>query len=664
MLNPAQTDRWFTLAELAALDLPGIPNTRRGLAMQADREEWNHEAAEGRLWRRRQGRGGGIEYWIGVLPSFTQAKLLAKEAAQHPAPARDTALRQLSDEAAWQAYDRAADKHKQSAAKRVAALDAVETLVAQGRSRTVAIMEVAATHDVSRTAIYAWAALVDGVPRAHWLARLVPQYVGAKGPRAACADDAWEWLRARYLLPNRPTFEACFRDLQQVAVQKGWQLPSARTLRRRIDALPATVVAWHREGPDATDRMFPAQRRDRSHLHALQWVNADGHKFDVFVKWPDGTVARPMAVFFQDLYSGKLLTYRVAQAETGDTFRLAFSDVVEKYGIPGAVTIDNTLAAANKTMSGGLKRRFRFKVREEEPLGIFASLGVAVHWAKPFSGQSKPIERAFGDLARDVARHPAFVGAWTGNKPSDKPHDYGKKSVPLAEFLAVLEPAIAEHNARPGRAALNCRGRSFDDTFAESYASAPITRATEAQRRIFLLAAEEVRVRRDGTIHLLGNRYHDARLVELRGRNVALRFDPDRLHAPVHVYLANGDYFCTAECWADQGFGDTDAARRTASAVRLRRRGLKLLADAEARISAEQLARDIAAAQRDIPDPPAPQIVRPLFRGAVALKPKHETEEETSEARSERLFVAARASMRQAKTPAHLRVISHDDPEA
>jgi hypothetical protein len=664
MLNPAQTDRWFTLAELAALDLPGIPNTRRGLAMQADREEWNHEAAEGRLWRRRQGRGGGIEYWIGVLPSFTQAKLLAKEAAQNPAPARDTALRQLSDEAAWQGYDRAADKHKQSAAKRVAALDAVETLVAQGRSRTVAIMEVAATHDVSRTAIYAWAALVDGVPRAHWLARLVPQYVGAKGPRAACADDAWEWLRARYLLPNRPTFEACWRDLQQVAVQKGWQLPSARTLRRRIDALPATVVAWHREGPDATDRMFPAQRRDRSHLHALQWVNADGHKFDVFVKWPDGTVARPMAVFFQDLYSGKLLTWRVAQAETGDTFRLAFSDVVERYGIPGAVTIDNTLAAANKTMSGGLKRRFRFRVREEEPLGIFASLGVAVHWAKPFSGQSKPIERAFGDLARDIARHPAFVGAWTGNKPTDKPFDYGKKSVPLAEFLAVLEPAIAEHNARPGRAALNCRGRSFDDTFAESYATAPITRATEAQRRIFLLAAEEVRVRRDGTIHLLGNRYHDARLVELRGRNVALRFDPDKLHAPVHVYLANGDYFCTAECWSDQGFGDTEAARRTASAVRLRRRGLKALADAEARISAEQLARDIAAAQRDIPDPPAPQIVRPLFRGAVALKPKPEMEEETSEARSERLFVAARASMRQGQAPAHLRVISHDDPEA
>jgi phage repressor protein C with HTH and peptisase S24 domain len=237
MTNAAQTNKWFTLAELAALDLPGIPTTRRGLALQAQREEWGHPAAEGRLWRRRQGRGGGIEYWIGVLPSLTQAKLLAKEAAQNPAPSREATLQRLGDEAAWQAYDRAQDKHKQRAAKRVAALDALETLVLHGQPRSLAMMEVAATHDVSRAALYAWAALVDGVPRAHWLARLVPQYVGTKGPRAACDDDAWEWMRARYLLPSGPTFEACFRDLQQVAAQKGWRLPSAQTLRRRISKL-------------------------------------------------------------------------------------------------------------------------------------------------------------------------------------------------------------------------------------------------------------------------------------------------------------------------------------------------------------------------------------------------------------------------------------------
>ena len=241
-MNTVPTNRWFTLAELAALDLPGLPTTRRGLAQQAEREEWGHPAAEGRLWRRRAGRGGGIEYWGGVLPSFTQAKLLAKEAATTPTPARDAALPQLSDEAAWQAYDRAPEKHKKRAAARVAALDAVQSLVAQGRPRSIAMMEVSATHKVSRTALYVWSALLEDAPRAHWLARLMPQYVGRSGPRAACADDAWEWLRARYQLPNRPTFEACYRDLKQVAAQKGWRLPSAQTLRRRISTLNKSSV--------------------------------------------------------------------------------------------------------------------------------------------------------------------------------------------------------------------------------------------------------------------------------------------------------------------------------------------------------------------------------------------------------------------------------------
>jgi hypothetical protein len=654
---------WFTAAEIAALDLPGMPDTRRGVAMVAEREEWGRPDAEGHLWRRRKGRGGGIEYAIHVLPSFTRARLLARLGAAEAPTERDARLKRLSDEAAWAAYDRASDKRKARAGDRLAALQAVEALVSAGRPRSLAMMEVAAARGVSRSQLYAWSALVEGVPRTSWLARLLPQFAGATGPRATCDEDAWEWLKSHYLRPAKPTFEQCWRDLRKVAAQRGWRLPSERTMRRRIGALDPVVVAYHRDGVEAAARMFPAQRRDRSMLHAMQWLNADGHRFDVFARWEDGTVARPMVVFFQDLYSGKILAWRVAQAETGDSFRLAFGDVVETWGIPDAVTIDNTLAAANKTMSGGIRRRFRFKVRAEEPLGIFPMLGVQVHWTKPRSGQSKPIERAFGDFARDIARHPAFAGAYTGNSPAAKPEDYGRKAVPIAEFVAVLEAGIAEHNARPGRTAPVCRGRSFDETFAASYAEAPIRRATAEQRRILLLAAEEVRVRRDGTIHLLGNRYHDPALSRHIGRPVVIRFDPDRLHAPVHVYNAAGDFLVTAECWADTGFGDTEAARRTAAAAKQRRKGLRLLAEAEARISAEQLARDLAAVRRGEPETPAPQVVRPLFRGAAALKPitEEKEEHESSAERSERLFVAARRALRGAGTAPQLRLVPDED---
>ncbi|WP_245528436.1 transposase domain-containing protein [Gluconobacter morbifer] len=53
-------------------------------------------------------------------------------------------------------------------------------------------------------------------------------------------------------------------------------------------------------------------------------------------------------------------------------------------------------AVASET--GGIPNRFRFKVKEDEPVGIMTQLGVEVHWTTPYSGQSKPIERAWTGL--------------------------------------------------------------------------------------------------------------------------------------------------------------------------------------------------------------------------------------------------------------------------
>ncbi|VEI46997.1 Bacteriophage Mu transposase [Actinobacillus equuli] len=45
-------------------------------------------------------------------------------------------------------------------------------------------------------------------------------------------------------------------------------------------------------------------------------------------------------------------------------------DVIYKYGIPRHITIDNTRAAANKWMTGGVPNRYRFKVKPDDPKGI------------------------------------------------------------------------------------------------------------------------------------------------------------------------------------------------------------------------------------------------------------------------------------------------------
>ncbi|MGD9865495.1 MAG: DNA-binding protein, partial [Pseudodonghicola sp.] len=68
----------MTLAEIASLDLPGLPASARGLAKRAQAEGW---AQRGHLVRKRGGKGGGLEYSIELLPEEARAALVAREGA-------------------------------------------------------------------------------------------------------------------------------------------------------------------------------------------------------------------------------------------------------------------------------------------------------------------------------------------------------------------------------------------------------------------------------------------------------------------------------------------------------------------------------------------------------------------------------------------------------
>lgn len=182
---------------------------------------------------------------------------------------------------------------------------------------------------------------------------------------------------------------------------------------------------------------------------------------------------------------------------------------------------------------------------------------------------------------------------------------------------------MALHNARLGRSGGVARGRSFDQVFAESYAAAPIGKATPEQMRMALLTAEQIRVnRQDGVVELYGNRYWSEDLSRHHGARVTVRFDPDNLHSEIYLYDQAGRFLTAAQLIADVGFDDVEGAKATkkrlTDARRKRREGLE----------AEQLldAAELAAMQPSIVDLPLPQpaVLRPVkHRGnaAVALQP-------------------------------------------
>lgn len=607
-------DRWYGATELAGL--PGLPKTHSAVIRVAKRELW--------VFRQRPGRGGGREYAFTSLPAQTQAALALRECrlatTTRPETRKDAAVARVEIESAWERYERAPDRLKDVAKQRLRALQAVDALaqgglpLMQARAQVAAQMQREGVKGGSVQSLCRWAADVAGVDRAYWLAMLLPAYTG-RTATAEIETAAWDIFKADFLRLEAPSAASCYRRLERIAAQNpDWvPLPALRTFLRRIDreiARPVLLLA--RKGEEALMRAFPAQERDRGVFSALEAVNADGHVWDVGVTFPDGTKGRPVIVGFQDLYSGKIVGWRLGQTESADLVRLAFADMVTTYGIPSAVWLDNGRAFASKYLTGGTPNRYRFKVREEDPAGIITALGVQVHWVTPYHGQAKPIERAWRDFCDGIAKHPAFAGAWLGNNVANKPENYGSRTVPWAEFERVINEEIAAHNARIGRRSKVCAGRSFDQAFGESYATATVRKATAEQLRTLLLAAEAVTASAvDGSVRLAGNRYWCEALARHAGSKLVLRFDPMSLHTCVHAYQLDGTYIGEAACVASVGFADTNASREHARAKTQWRRAAKQQLAAERRMEAAAVAAQLPASGPE--ELPAAGVVAPMF---------------------------------------------------
>lgn len=622
-MSPAAPGQlWWTAAELAGAGLPDLPGTRQGIEAHARRLGWRGDPG---LARRREGRGGGWEYHWRLLPPAAQAALV-KGASASVSEAGVTETLKPDRAEVWAWYDALPEAVKRQAAGRLAAIQQVEAL-APALGKHLAVARVAGEAGVSARTVWNWFGLVEAVDPADRLAYLAPRHRGSvRRAREAAVDEAfWDWLRADYLRLARPSFATAWRRAVAVARAKGWRIAPERTMRRRLDArVSKETQTLLRLGPEALRRMFPPQVRDKTALVALEAVDADFHRFDVFVAWPgEARPVRPQMVAFQDIHSGRILSWRLDLTPNSTAVQLAAGDMIEAWGIPQTVILDNGREFAAKAITGGAATRYRFKLRDDDPLGLFTALGCQIVWATPYSGQSKPIERAFRDMCDAIARDPRLDGAWTGNRPDAKPEDYGSRAVPLEEFTRVVAQGIEEHNTRQGRRSEVACGRSFAEVFDASYAVAPIRKATAAQRRLWLMGAEGLRADSRGEVRLMENRYWAPWMAGIAGERVIVRFDPADLHAGVHVYSADNRYLGEAECRQKAGFLSVEDARIHARARAEWMRAEKRAAEAHRKLTAQELGRDLDAIATGPAPAPAAKVVRAQFGRprAVATRP-------------------------------------------
>ena len=320
--------QWVSAQELAGV--AGLSRNDRNIRRMAEKEGWPTQT--------RPGRAKEKEYAYASLPQGVQAALALRWWATEVED--DKGVMQKAKDGtsshiqhAWANYALLKNPSKAKAQHRMAALMALQTLQANGQTLKQAIAALRAQGAVpNRSTVFRWLKSVHGVPQPHWLPFLGSKFTGGNQP-AHCPPEIWDFFKSDYLRLERPAAKACYRRAKQVAAKAGLEIPSLDTFARRLkQRVSPQVIALARGGGEALSKTIPAQKRSVADLFALALVCGDGHRFDVFTKWAEiEKPVRPMLLGLQDVYSRKILAWRIGLNENTALVRLAFADLLRDW---------------------------------------------------------------------------------------------------------------------------------------------------------------------------------------------------------------------------------------------------------------------------------------------------------------------------------------------
>lgn len=232
---------------------------------------------------------------------------------------------------------------------------------------------------------------------------------------------------------KRVRLEAVY-SLQRYCTEQGVELPTAAysISRRRVEELryhSAVDIMAH----DAKrhDNAKARIRRDNSRFLPMAQVVMDVKPLDCVLMRPDGTLAYPKLIGFQDTGTHRLYG-RIVLLPQGEGVRQehvtsAFLDMVDDddWGLPQQLYCDN----------GSEYKHFEL-IREALKMVAHEGARVIVH-AKPYSGASKPIESKFSVIDRHIT---SLMAGYTGSNRMDKKiQRMGKQAEPYAGSIDDFE---------------------------------------------------------------------------------------------------------------------------------------------------------------------------------------------------------------------------------
>ena len=358
----------------------------------------------------------------------------------------------------------------------------------------------------------------------HGIAGLVPQYARRRGGAGASFDEkAKEIINSLYLDLRKPSAASVARDLAQF----GYDLKYV-TVNRYIKEIPNSVKVFYREGQKAYhDKFDPYIERDYTLFKAMEWGCGDHHIFD-FVITHEGRIFRPWVTLFMDMRSRTITGWWIDVVPNTLTIMRAFAQSVDRYGLFENMLVDN-----GKDFRSEWKERRTKPEKETLELieGVLQDCKTNVHFATPYRGQSKPVERFFRSVCELFSKTQDFyVGSNTVDAPEDKKLFWGRingrdkieVTYTLEQLRRDFEQFVTWFNSSWQHSGQGMDGKPPNKVFAETF---ECKREMPEEYRKYVFTVREKRVIQRNGVSMDGISYYNSEMARLIGEKVEVRRD-------------------------------------------------------------------------------------------------------------------------------------------
>lgn len=519
---------WYTAQELAGL--PGMPGTDRNVKAMAVRNGWEGQ--------RRLG-SKAIEYAFAVLPSETQAALIAASVASEAPPAApeqpETTQRDVKN------ASRLNEKQRSVMTARLAFVREIERM-SQTISQQRAILALVDLAKNAQLSPYLSELLVRANDRKtedrslsertlkRWLGDYRKQgetgLAPARGGKDMGVPDwAKDFLRC-FQRPTKPSVEASYAEF---AAKCQGERPSIHQVRRFLNKLSPEAREAGRRTPQELKALQPFRRRTTKNMFPCDVFTADGHKFDAEVLNPrTGKPYRPETTTVIDVATRRILGISIGEAESTIGVMDALRDAITRGGMFAIFYVDNGSGFANSA------------VRE-----VVDRLGGTMTHALPYNSQARGlIERVHQTIWVNAAKKlTSYIGADMDKHAGTKVHRVSRKQLretgttrllpTFSEFMSGVEFEIEAYNDRPHRGLEKIRDpetgklrhMSPNEAWEAARAEGWEPMLAPAELVHDLMRPQVIRPTRRGEVTWANQRYFLDALRDLHGEEIRVAYD-------------------------------------------------------------------------------------------------------------------------------------------